>query len=94
MRSGIRQSSVVMPDGTVGVVYVCDDEPRPHITVESLECQFRGEFKREAGCDLCGQAKGQPFAVMSCAKYGECSIDRRHTTVRACRQCIGRGQNL
>ncbi|HVW03111.1 MAG TPA: hypothetical protein VHB77_22310 [Planctomycetaceae bacterium] len=52
-----------------------------------LPCSHRGPEPFETRlCDLCG-IKGQPFDVYSCQLFGECSLQRKHSQVKACAAC-------
>lgn len=55
-------------------------------TTADFPCVHRGEKIRDGSCNLCG-IRGQPFEVLSCSIYGECSIGKRHSNVRACIGC-------
>lgn len=62
----------------------------PNVTDEiRFACRHRGRVIRTDKCDLCG-SKGQPFDVLSCEIYGECSITRKHKAVRSCVACEDR----
>lgn len=56
----------------------------------NFPCVHRGEKVRDGVCNLCG-SKGEPFEILSCAKFGECSILTRHTKVKhRCLSCSQR----
>ena len=56
---------------------------------ETFDCVYRGAKLRGGECDLCG-IRGQPFEVYKCEKFGECSVTRKHSKVKACSGCEGR----
>lgn len=57
--------------------------------INELPCRHRGAKVRSDACNLCG-LKGTSFDVYQCELHGECSLQPRHTSVKACGKCADR----